>query len=972
MALSDYIPKLTTRAVASDIQTRLKNAESISNTIVSLTAAGSRKTVKAYSAIESSVNTGARKRQNAAWDFYHCMPEVSAPANYQGVAFQRMRWFIGREGPDGTIIPVSRKGDVSAAEEEALNFLKKSLRTETGGGIKELASAYAVQQFVSGESVLVQYTSKTKGGRFWAMLSYSDMRKETIGGTTVRTMHPDDSAAYTLKPNDPVVFFTTPDKQYRRQPYSTIFPLLELLEDLRMIQAAQAISDRSRAASAGIFFIPQEWEMPSTMTPGGKQLLLAERLMEAAEQAVSDPTHPSATIPVFVEVAMKDQALRPFHMRFETPDDQMLNSKYDRLIQRIAVGIGAPNGMVTGDPGNHWCVDDKTEILTRSGWKSYDCLSVGEEVYTLNHETGFAEWQPVQDIATFDVVDETMLSIEGKTHSSLSTMNHRWPVLKKHESAAGIVDHREIVVSSELNNSCKILAAAKLSSFPTEEKWSSEFVNLVSWVWTEGTVGVRPGRDVPRIMFSQSISANPEKAAQIENSLRLLYGPKSDNLGSGGRGSAIETIPKWTFKDRANGIREYKVNSVVARELMSVMSTAKVVDTGFLDELTEEQLSLFVATSIAADGNVKGARRIFFQKDEDRLFPFLYACALLGLPVTDRVVTFQGFHEHEMHRIQLLTRDVIKPDKTHLVRKNAEEVSYSGVVWCPVTDNTTWYARRNGTHYFTGNSAWLSSEEGYTVHIAPGAEQFANDFTRLVLWPALRLVKENGARKFTDDEIEELCLYFDPSDFIIRPNNLEHIRYGHSVMAVSDSSFRDKLGLNDSDAPNEEEIAKRMAQAGLVYQSDKARERPRVSADRVEKGVPDRPSSLEEQMAVQIATATETWFYRARERAGSRVRNKVGDGTEIGLAIKSVSNLEVWDKVTRPTLDTYGISMSFLLSGSTDGLRPIISKFTTPTVAAVLIPVIEELYSQNFFSTTSDIYSQVYTRALQIIRTQYT
>jgi hypothetical protein len=33
-------------------------------------------------------------------------------------------------------------------------------------------------------------------------------------------------------------------------------------------------------------------------------------------------------------------------------------------------------------------------------------------------------------------------------------------------------------------------------------------------------------------------------------------------------------------------------------------------------------------------------------------------------------------------------------------------VGLEGVVWCPTTENKTWFARRKGKTYFTGNSGW--------------------------------------------------------------------------------------------------------------------------------------------------------------------------------------------------------------------------------------------------------------------------
>lgn len=46
-------------------------------------------------------------------------------------------------------------------------------------------------------------------------------------------------------------------------------------------------------------------------------------------------------------------------------------------------------------------------------------------------------------------------------------------------------------------------------------------------------------------------------------------------------------------------------------------------------------------------------------------------------------------------------------------------VEYGGTVWCPVTEDGTWLARRRGTVYFTGNSDRVYEtvgRGGYLVH----------------------------------------------------------------------------------------------------------------------------------------------------------------------------------------------------------------------------------------------------------------
>ena len=54
----------------------------------------------------------------------------------------------------------------------------------------------------------------------------------------------------------------------------------------------------------------------------------------------------------------------------------------------------------------HWCADEETTILTADGWKDYRSLTAGDEVLTLNIETGLSEWQQVQAMKREQALDE--------------------------------------------------------------------------------------------------------------------------------------------------------------------------------------------------------------------------------------------------------------------------------------------------------------------------------------------------------------------------------------------------------------------------------------------------------------------------------------------------------------------------------------------------------------------------------------
>ena len=102
----------------------------------------------------------------------------------------------------------------------------------------------------------------------------------------------------------------------------------------------------------------------------------------------------------------------------------------------------------------------------------------------------------------------------------------------------------------------------------------------------------------------------------------------------------------------------------------------------------------------------------FGQAVKERAEAFAFVCILSGRAVSfhqrTRMETRPGFRRGDFTTYEVTMRSgtVVKPLESH-VRGSTSHliVEHDGVVWCPTTPNGTWFARRNGSCYFTGNSA---------------------------------------------------------------------------------------------------------------------------------------------------------------------------------------------------------------------------------------------------------------------------
>lgn len=339
---------------------------------------------------------------------------------------------------------------------------------------------------------------------------------------------------------------------------------------------------------------------------------------------------------------------------------------------------------------DQYCADETTEILTQRGWKHHQEVRLGDMVLTLDHETGTSGWEPVQGLLRYDVVDAPMLSIETQWLSSLTTMNHRWPVIRPkfevierngHRTTRCVGAERAWTTSEKMKLGDRLLTQAPYRDVPTQAKYDDAFVELVGWYWTEGTAG--PGR---RITLSQSERVNPSKTARIRNALTKLYGHEQRNVHKG------RVVGPPTWKETTYSGNVVFVLSVAAAEPLRevVIGKEKIVDADFIRSLTHAQLELFIDVSLQADGH----RNTIGQASEQRIRAFEMACILAGKTPRTRAYEDRGWN------CRILQRQTGKSQRRH-----RSIVKYTGTVWCPTTPSGTWLARRNGTVWFTGNCA---------------------------------------------------------------------------------------------------------------------------------------------------------------------------------------------------------------------------------------------------------------------------
>lgn len=334
---------------------------------------------------------------------------------------------------------------------------------------------------------------------------------------------------------------------------------------------------------------------------------------------------------------------------------------------------------------SHTCVDPETEVLSTRGWLNYSDLQVGDTILTLNIETEMAEWKPVLEVYA-SLYEGPMHRFSSRSIDALCTLDHKWP---RSGQAHGPM---KLVESQHLNTN-SVLPVARPLGDDWEPTVSDDFVELVGWAVTEGhfkSVGTG-------IAIGQSPTVNPLNCERIRSLLKRLDA-------------------HWTERPndakRADYVIVFTVTGPLALAVRQVTGHAKHLPPGWIASLPRSQRELLREVLTISDGWwTKSGTAAFVSTSESLATAFEMLHALTGIGTRRRIRT--DGPDHWQPRVEVNAKmgnprlGRVRPYRDiylQNVSNRPQVVDYRGVIWCPRTVNGTFYARRGGLTYFTGNT----------------------------------------------------------------------------------------------------------------------------------------------------------------------------------------------------------------------------------------------------------------------------
>lgn len=717
------------------------------------------------------------------WRFIAEIGELGHAYTWFSNSLSRIRLYAATIGPNSV--------DVVPIESGPAADIVNQLRWDSGAIMKEIAwNRLAVgRAYLLGNEIDDTF-------REWSVYSTTQIRKERRGPGYEITY--DGVNWERLPPNSMLSVSRIEDPRRKWLDWSPTKNILPILREIDLYNKKIIASLISRIVSRGILFIPAEVTFPNRKEQRDGADPFVEEFLDAAKSAIRDPSSAAAGLPLPLRVpAASIEKFR--HMMLEQSEEVDTIKDRESALYRMADSLPIPRELVVGGltKANHWCVVDTTQILTLNGWKTQENLQVGDVCLTLNHETGMSEWQPVLDIYRADVVNEPMIHMENMSHSSTTTFNHRWPIEKAGKKVSG--SRRRWTTSDSFSTTDRVPVAAQTVGLPTDTKYSDDFVRLIAAWTSDGTLYEETATKSRR---ARIVKFDDTEINVLRSILVSVFGDRYVTHAWTEHAHRTAVEAGWAF--------EFSGDSLDL--LLQQTGEHKAIRLSFIHDLTYAQRELLLRSMIEIGDGVIGSdgNMCFYQVEPTCLDALELAAITCGYKVMrGQRSKNTGWGERPLHYLK-----ISKKRLTFIpTRTETTEVRYTGLIWCPVTQNQTWLAKsENGHVFFTGNTSWQLTEDAIKTYISPDAESISRSLTKSFLWPQM---KAEG-HPIVDGDGNRTIIWYDATALTVSPDRSAQAREAFDRIEISGEAYRREIGFTEEDKPSPEEIAYRVKQKRLI------------------------------------------------------------------------------------------------------------------------------------------------------------
>lgn len=362
-----------------------------------------------------------------------------------------------------------------------------------------------------------------------------------------------------------------------------------------------------------------------------------------------------------------------------------------------------------------FCYDDKTEILTKNGFKKFEDLREEEIVATLNPHNNQLEYKQIQKRIKYHFVGK-MIHFMGQRVDLMVTPEHmiyrKFPQKKGYNfKLAEAGKHLKKKTMVQMTSVCdwEGKAADKLvipgimnQTRPTKNICSfdmKDFIRFMGWYLSEG-------------------SCTEQKRGRYE--VCITQDEKNVNNSN----EIITVIKKLGFTPYRNGHHICFNSKELVKYLRQFGKCEDRYIPDWIRDLSPEYLAMFVDSMIKGDGTFeKGGIRKFYSTSTKLIDGMQELLLKLGYSTTISERMNNGFSHHKIYCLYI--------SNEKFLGCRSKEENYNGYVYCVTVPNHIILVRRKGKIVWSGNCGYhgwhdwylaanLSSKKALKGHLLPG------------------------------------------------------------------------------------------------------------------------------------------------------------------------------------------------------------------------------------------------------------
>ena len=370
-------------------------------------------------------------------------------------------------------------------------------------------------------------------------------------------------------------------------------------------------------------------------------------------------------------------------------------------------------GPSTGEMG---CYDDKTEVLTRDGWKLFKDVTYSDMLCTLNPESHRIEYQRPSALVKF-THHKKLISIRNRSLDLMVTPDHNMYV----ETQQDYRKHRGMF---------RFVKAKDLQS-------QSLVMRSGTWTGVETGFFTLPSVTVTDLGRTQNqVQETGTLEIPMDTWLEFLGAWLSDGFASRQEGEGMgshlvgisqkkspqteqirEMLGRFPARFSESGHQFYCYDRRLGVYLEGFGSASEKHVPGFVKELSPRQIRIFLDSFARGDGTMmRNGFRIFSTSSKmlaDDIQELLLKVGRVGLVKTRTRGAKRWIRDHfaDSSRPQYEVVERVKKINSWIDRRDMSTVDYEGAVYCATVKNHVMYVRRNGKPLWCGNTAMFYTRD---------------------------------------------------------------------------------------------------------------------------------------------------------------------------------------------------------------------------------------------------------------------